>query len=99
MSAEVEVLREATALPEPPDGSYVLVGEVPNQILFQRDDTEAADGDWGDERWFDTADGEEDPVAWDVIAAAKPQRMYLRDDLPRSAVDALDAIERVGARS
>lgn len=81
MSAEVGLLREAaTQMPEPPEGAFVLVGDVPSQILLQRDDAEAADGDWGDERWFDTADGEADPVAWELIATQKPVRMFREDD-------------------
>jgi hypothetical protein len=94
VTAEVELLREAATLTEPPDQAYVLVGDIPVQTLYQRDDTEARDGDWDDQRWFDVADGEADPKLWESLARLKPQRMYLRDDLPLSVAEALDAAER-----
>lgn len=86
-------------MPEPPDQAYVLVGDIPSQTLYVRDDEEAEDCDWGEARWFDAADGNDPPEEWDELVRLKPQRMYLRDDLPRSAVEALDAIERAGERS
>jgi hypothetical protein len=44
-------------MPEPPDGSYVLVGEVPNQELYVRDDDWAARHE-DDGHWYQAFDGQ-----------------------------------------
>lgn len=102
MTAVAGVFSEAatpTVLePEPPNGAYVLIGDVPRQTLYQRDDDEARNGDWGDQRWFDIGDGE-DPEDWGTLARRPHERMYLRGDLTTSMVEVLDARERTGAGS
>lgn len=90
-------------MPEPPDRALVgLVDPTREQVtaLFERDDSALAEPH--EDSWYDS---QGDAWTWrDVLTYAERtgrevHRLYLRDDLPRSAVEALDAIERAGADS
>lgn len=102
MSAEVGLLREAaTHMPEPPDRGLVGLVDPSGETvmaLFERDDSALAEAH--EDSWYDS---QGDAWTWpEVLAYAartgrEVHRLYLREDLPRSAVEALDAIERVSA--
>lgn len=82
----------AESMPEPPNGSFVLVGTVPYQQLAVRDDVAAEEGRRVemadsplpvDARWWNTADDGEGPLCWSqfAISGAVVQRLYTEDEL------------------
>lgn len=62
MSAEHHL---ADLLPEPPDGTVLVVHVGDTYGVIQRDDATASGcNEFDDERWFDAGDVDADPVSW-----------------------------------
>lgn len=89
----------ATDMPEPPDRALVGLVDPSRETvtaLFERDDSALAEPH--EDSWYDS---QGDAWTWpDVLAYAERSgrevhRLYLRDDLPLSVAEALDAAERV----
>ncbi|GAA0853334.1 hypothetical protein ACFQVD_26700 [Streptosporangium amethystogenes subsp. fukuiense] len=55
----------ADVLPEPADGSVLVVHVGDTYAVIERDDATAAEcTEHPDERWFDASDPDADPVTW-----------------------------------
>lgn len=57
-------MADPTLLPEPPNGAYVLAGEVPDEQVYRRGDSLEPDDPW---RWWLLIGDEADPVTWHEV--------------------------------
>lgn len=88
------------AIPEPPDGAWVVVGDDPH-VLLVRDDHSAREG--GNEpgrHWFYGHDGSEPPLSWAQLTGPQPvdgwlgadqskiQRVYTQAELDEAVAEA-----------
>lgn len=92
---------EQTPIPEPPDGSHILLGEAPLQVLLICDEESAAatrkvDPDLPEDfRWFLSTDG--DPLSWALAtdATVNPLTLGLPQGLNRTVMLRLFTPEEV----
>lgn len=64
--------------PEPPDGSVIAFGRPPDNVYVRVDQYQPD----RDERWFPTAEWEDDPLGWDALLRSERREPYLLAEVP-----------------
>lgn len=88
-------------IPEPPDSAMILVGEPHAGVVLVRDDTAAAEGDYGSQHWQVIGKDVELPLSWAQVVGDEPddgqligadrsviQRVFTQAELDQAVADA-----------